>query len=74
MPSRFTHDERWPAHRDAYRNLAASVQAALEEAVLHLARRLRELCPSENLCYAGGVALNSVANERVIRESGFRNV
>lgn len=48
------------------------MQAALEVAVLHLVGRLRELCPSQNLCYTGGVALNSVANERVIRESGFR--
>ena len=37
-------------------------------------RRLRSLCPGKNLCYAGGVALNSVANERIIRESGFENV
>lgn len=74
VPSRFTHAERWPARAEEYQNLAASVQAALEVAILHLARRLRELCPVENLCYAGGVALNSVANERVIRESGFREV
>src|SRR6185295_15627138 len=33
-----------------------------------------ELSGSKNLCYAGGVALNSVANERIIRESGFKNV
>jgi carbamoyltransferase len=74
VPSMFGHAERWPARPEEYQNLAASTQAALEEAILHLARRLRELCPSRNLCYAGGVALNSVANERVIRESGFSAV
>jgi carbamoyltransferase len=37
-------------------------------------QHLRELSGSENLCYAGGVALNSVVNERIIRESGFKNV
>jgi carbamoyltransferase len=74
VPARFRHDERWPARADEYTSLAASVQSALEVAVLHLARRLRQLCPSENLCYAGGVALNSVANERLIREAGFRAV
>ncbi len=74
VPSMFRHAERWPACQEEYSNLAASVQAALEVAILHLARRLRELCPSANLCYAGGVALNSVANERVIRESGFSQV
>jgi carbamoyltransferase len=75
VPQMFEHDgARWPAHADEYRNLAASVQAALEAAVLYLARHLRALCPSENLCYAGGVALNSVANERLIREAGFKRV
>jgi carbamoyltransferase len=71
---RFRHNDRWPARQEAYTNLSASVQAALEEAVLKLAERLYELCPSDNLCYAGGVALNSVANERIVRESPFRNV
>lgn len=75
VPEMFRHDDRWPARADEYANLAASVQSALEVAVLHLARRLRALCPGEeNLCYAGGVALNSVANERLIREGGFRAV
>ncbi|HJQ35087.1 MAG TPA: carbamoyltransferase C-terminal domain-containing protein [Pyrinomonadaceae bacterium] len=74
VPARFGYSERWPARREEYMNLSASVQAALEVAILHLVARLRELCPSRNLCYAGGVALNSVANERVIRESGFRDV
>ena len=41
---------------------------------MYLVQRLRELSGSENLAYAGGVALNSVANERIIRESGFKNV
>ena len=74
VPAMFGYSERWPARSEEYMNLSASVQAALEVAILHLAERLRELCPSTNLCYAGGVALNSVANERVIRESGFTRV
>jgi carbamoyltransferase len=74
VPLRFRFSERWPNRSDEYRALAASVQFALEDAVLYLARHLRELSGSENLCYAGGVALNSVANERIIREAGFRNV
>jgi len=73
-PGMFRHDERWPARASEYEMLAASVQAALEDAVLYLAQRLRDSCASGNLCYAGGVALNSVANERLIRESGFQNV
>jgi carbamoyltransferase len=70
----FRHDERWPQRACEYEMLAASVQAALEEALMYLVRRCRELVKSDNLCYAGGVALNSVANERIIRESGFKNV
>jgi carbamoyltransferase len=71
---RFRHDERWPLREDEYKNLASSVQSALEDALFYLLRRLRRLNPSENLCYSGGVALNSVANERIIRESGFKNI
>lgn len=74
VPNRFTHNDRWPLREDEYKNLACSVQAALEVALLYLAQHLRDLCPSENLCYAGGVALNSVANERIVREAGFKNV
>jgi carbamoyltransferase len=74
VTKRFAHNDRWPLRQREYSDLSASVQAALEEAVLHLVERLYEICPSENLCYAGGVALNSVANERIIRESPFRNV
>lgn len=69
---RFRHNDRWPAREREYSDLAASVQSALEEAVLLLCRRLRE--SNENLCYAGGVALNSVANERIVREAGFLDV
>ena len=74
VPLRFRHAERWPNRADEYQALAASVQSALEDALLYLVRHLRELCSSDNLCYAGGVALNSVANERIIRESGFKNI
>ena len=74
VPLQFRHARRWPEQAREYEGLAASVQAALEVALLHLVQRLRELCRSDNLCYAGGVALNSIANERLIRESGYRNV
>lgn len=74
LPERFAHNDRWPLRQDEYKDLAASVQVALEEALLFLAGRLRKLQSSQNLCYAGGVALNSVANERLIRQSGFRQV
>jgi carbamoyltransferase len=74
VPNRFTHGDRWPLRQLEYSDLAASTQCALEQALLCLVDRLHGLWPNENLCYAGGVALNSVANERIIRESRFKRV
>jgi carbamoyltransferase len=74
VPLRYTHSDRWPLRQDEYKDLAASSQAALEEGILYLVRRIRMLTGSNTLCYSGGVALNSIANERIVRESGFDNV
>jgi carbamoyltransferase len=54
-----------------FADIAASIQVVTEEAMLGLARRVRNLSGSENLCMAGGVALNVLANARILRESGF---
>ncbi|WFE36544.1 carbamoyltransferase C-terminal domain-containing protein [Micromonospora sp. WMMD975] len=55
-------------------DVAYHVQAELERAMLHLAGVAHELTGSDHLCMAGGVMLNSVANERVRAESPFREV
>lgn len=55
-------------------DLAASVQAVTEEAVLRMTRALREETGMENLCLAGGVALNCVANGKVLRDGAFKNI
>jgi len=55
-------------------DLAASIQQVTEEIVLRLAQTLHELTGEENLCLAGGVALNCVANARLQREGPFRRV
>ena len=55
-------------------NLAASVQAVIEEAVLRLTRSLRAETGIPNLCLAGGVALNCVANGKVLRDGRFDDV
>ena len=57
-----------------YANIAKSLQVLTEEAVLKLATRAKELTGSKNLCFAGGVALNCVANARILNEIGFENV
>lgn len=55
-------------------DLAASVQALLEDAVLRMARHAHELTGERDLCMAGGVALNCVANGRLLREGPFERV
>jgi carbamoyltransferase len=55
-------------------NLAATGQRYFEDALLKVAEWLHEATGAENLCFAGGTALNCVANGRLLRESPFRNV
>jgi carbamoyltransferase len=59
-----------PYHMD----VAASIQAVLDEAVLRLTRSLAKQTGSRNLCLAGGVALNCVANGKVLRDGRFDNI
>jgi carbamoyltransferase len=56
------------------KDIAASLQKILEEAVLVIIEHAYQLHPSENLCLAGGVALNCVANEKIVKQSKFKNV
>ena len=55
-------------------DLAASIQKVTEDVVLRMARFARELTGSRNLCLAGGVALNCVANGRLLRAGIFDDV
>lgn len=55
-------------------DLAASVQAVTEMAVMNLAREARRVTGEKNLCLAGGVALNCVANGKLLREGVFENI
>jgi carbamoyltransferase len=66
--------ERGEPFTDRHFNLARSLQLVLEETAIRLARWLKDETGSENLCMAGGVALNCVMNARV-RDAGlFRRV
>jgi carbamoyltransferase len=73
---------RTPAHtpRDFHErfqhfaDLALGIQREVERAILYVARSRHDSHPSQNLCYAGGVALNAVANRRLLTEGPFRNV
>ncbi len=55
-------------------DLAASLQAATEEVVLKLTRALRKETGIDKLCLAGGVALNCVANGKVLRDGAFEHI
>jgi hypothetical protein len=55
-------------------DLAASVQVALEQIVLRLTRALADETGMENLCLAGGVALNCVANGKILRDGRFKSI
>jgi carbamoyltransferase len=65
-PPRAAEGPLEPRHAD----VARSIQAVTEEVMLRLARQARELTGLPHLCLAGGVALNCVANGRILR-SGF---
>jgi carbamoyltransferase len=69
-PAREPRTELTRLHND----VAASLQAMLEEAYLHLVRAAHRRTGSRNLCLAGGVALNAVANGRIRPETPFEEV
>ena len=57
-----------------YADIAASVQRVLEDVLVDIARDLHRETGLDDLCLGGGVALNGVANARILRESGFANL
>jgi len=69
-PPRKPEELLTPRHMD----LAASVQLAVETVVLTLARSIAAETGLSNLCLAGGVALNCVANGKVLRDKSFKKI
>jgi len=69
-PPRESESKIEPYHFD----IAMSIQRVTEEVMLRMANHLFEETGLKNLCLAGGVALNSVANGRIIRETPFEEV
>jgi len=72
----FGEPVRKPEHQltQFHMDIAASVQAVTEEVVLKMSRALRKEYDIPNLCLAGGVALNCVANGKVHRDGAFDNL
>ena len=57
-----------------FADIAASVQYVLEDTLVDIARALQQETKLPDLCFGGGVALNGVANARILAESGFERV
>jgi carbamoyltransferase len=84
----FTSNTRFPSYfgpkpsnynelcreNESYADIAASIQKVTEEVLLKLANTLHEETGLKKLCIAGGVALNSVANGRILRETPFEEL
>lgn len=69
-PARKADDILTPRHMD----LAASIQAVTEEVIVKMAKDIASKTGQKNLCLAGGVALNCVANGRILREGVFEKI
>jgi len=70
LPARKPEQLLTAVHMD----LAASIQSVLEEIVLRMTRSLAEETGMRNLCLAGGVALNCVANGKILRDGKFDKI
>ncbi len=72
----FNMERREPENKlsQIHMDMAASIQAATEEIVLKITRFLSKEFKLENLCMAGGVALNCVANGKILKEGLFKNI
>ncbi|PCJ83880.1 MAG: carbamoyltransferase [Flavobacteriales bacterium] len=69
-PARQKHEELTDYHKD----LAASVQKVCEDVIMHILNHLHKKTGMKNLCIAGGVAQNSVANGKIIQNTPFEEL
>ena len=69
-PPRDNGSELTPFHMD----MACSVQKVTEEVLLRMVNHLHSKYGNDNLCLAGGVALNCVVNGKILRKSAFKNI
>ena len=72
----FKMDRRNENHslNQKHMDLAASIQKVIEIIVLKIAKKAFDLTKCDNLCLAGGVALNCVANSKILEEKIFKNI
>ena len=70
QPARHPESKITQFHMD----IARSIQEVTEEAILRICRQIKKISGQKNLCLAGGVALNCVANGKVLKEKIFENI
>jgi carbamoyltransferase len=71
MPSDFQEQS---LANEYHADIAASIQRVTEDILVHITSHLQQQTGLKKLCIAGGVGLNSVANSRILRESGFEEI
>jgi carbamoyltransferase len=69
-PARKNGEELTQKHKD----IATSVQRVTEELIFHILNHLQKRTGLENICIAGGVAQNSVANGKILEQTSFKNI
>jgi len=57
-----------------HENIAAALQDVTEKVIIHLASRLQKVTKNKNICLAGGVSLNCVANGKILPNTSFENI
>lgn len=62
------------ARTKEHENIAATLQKITDELIIHFAKFLSEITSQKNLCLAGGVALNSVANQKIMQSKLFESI
>jgi carbamoyltransferase len=67
-------DDKNDLLNEFHMDIAASIQAVTEEIILRLTKSISKEYEIENLCLAGGVALNCVANGKILKEKIFKNI
>ena len=66
--------EKLASQQGYYADIAASIQAVTEEAIIRICREAQKLTGADKLCLAGGVALNSVANWKILQQTDFKQI
>ena len=60
--------------KEFHMDIAASIQSVLEEIIIKICKSIKEEFKIENICLAGGVALNCVANGKILKKDLFENI